>query len=288
LIIVKLQGGLGNQMFQYAAARAISNNNQILFDTNFLTSNTKTTSSFTPRKLELSVFKNIKIQVAYNLTIYILKKSAFVSRYLKSLFFIDAKIISEAENGVFVNLSRGQNATVYLDGYFQNENNFKVIRKQLLHDFKFPLLTDAYKNMESKIRSISNSISIHVRRGDYLKPEVNIYHGTLPPIYYQKAQKRIEERVSCPHYFIFSDDPDWCRSNLLFLANDATIVSETNHAGWEDMYLMSLCQHHIIANSTYSWWGAWLNENPYKIVIAPDKWFATLEADIVPDEWIKI
>ena len=96
----------------------------------------------------------------------------------------------------------------------------------------------------------------------------------------------MEEKIPSPHYYIFSDDPEWCRNNLL--SDNSTIVSSPSDDKWTDMSLMSCCKHHIIANSSYSWWGAWLNKNPGKIVIAPVNWFKSIPAGIVPESWIKI
>ena len=134
-----------------------------------------------------------------------------------------------------------------------------------------------------------NSVSIHVRRGDYLN---GYYYETLGKIcdiaYYQRAIGTIKERVDNPHFYIFSDDPDYVTENLTI--ENATFVNfNRGNDSWQDMYLMSQCKHNIIANSTFSWWGAWLNNNPQKVVVAPSHWFANMDNDeIVLPEWIRL
>ncbi|WP_184544961.1 alpha-1,2-fucosyltransferase [Mucilaginibacter sp. FT3.2] len=288
MIIVKLQGGLGNQMFQYAAARSISGNSPVYFDTAFLNSHTQSTSTFTARNLELSVFNNIPFLEVAKFTKHLLEGKKTIHRYLKRIFLPQGRFIYQTEKNELIDLSKIKSSLVYLDGYFQSEEYLKSISGQLLHDFKFPSLTGESKAIDDKIAAADNAVSIHVRRGDYLKPEINAYHGLLSLSYYQAAQKKVEAQVVRPSYFIFSDDPEWCQANLSFFGDNATIISKTGDNNWEDMYLMSRCRHHIIANSSYSWWGAWLNNNPQKIVIAPNNWFTSVNTDIVPAQWTKI
>ncbi|QEC77929.1 alpha-1,2-fucosyltransferase [Mucilaginibacter ginsenosidivorax] len=287
MIIIKLQGGLGNQMFQYAAARSISGDKPVYFDLNFLSANTTSTSTLTARHFELAIFNNIRFKTANRFMKPLIESRKAIYRYIKRILMPRAVFICQTENNEFINLQEITSATIYLDGYFQNENYFKSIREQLLLDFKFPSLNGAGKKKRA-ILEAQNPVALHVRRGDYLRPEVEAFHGILPLSYYQKAKDKLEMQVSNPHYFVFSDDPEWCRLNFGFLGDNVTIVSETAANTWEDMYLMSLCHHNIIANSSYSWWGAWLNTNPGKVVIAPYNWFVSAKADIVPSNWIKI
>ena len=137
----------------------------------------------------------------------------------------------------------------------------------------------------------TNAVSIHFRRGDYVdQPETNKTHGTCTKEYYQKAVDLMASRIVNPHFFLFSDEPEWIKENF------STAIPSTHVAGYPgfiDMYLMGLCRHNIIANSSFSWWGAWLNINPDKIVIAPTQWFAIDEinnkaVDLVPSNWIRL
>jgi hypothetical protein len=285
MIIVKLQGGLGNQMFQYAAAAGL-NNDKICLDLSFLRKHNKSTPTFTARKFELDLFPNLKVNLVNRLISKTLNSRKIINRIIKKMLFPGLTTISDSTEN---KQTAGQTSSkiIYLDGYFQNENNFKHIRQELLKCFEFPALKGPALIWSKKIKADDNSVSLHVRRSDYLKPDVNAFHGVLPLSYYQNAKSIIAGKITAPQYYIFSDDPEWCAANFSFPDNPVLIIKNTNDA-WEDMCLMSQCKHHIIANSSYSWWAAWLNQNENKIVIAPDKWFVQEQADIVPEEWIKI
>ncbi|MBD1386775.1 alpha-1,2-fucosyltransferase [Mucilaginibacter rigui] len=286
MIIVKLQGGLGNQMFQYAAAAGL-NKGKICLDLSFLRKHNKSTPTFTARKFELAVFPNLKANLVNRLVSKTLDSRKVIHRLIKKMLFPGLTTITDATENKQAAGQRIGHKTIYLDGYFQNENNFKHIRQELLKRFEFPVLKGPALTWSKKIQIDDNSVSIHVRRSDYLKPHVNNFHGVLPLSYYQKAKSIIAGKIKAPQYYIFSDDPEWCAANFSFPDNPALIIKNTSNA-WEDMCLMSQCKHHIIANSSYSWWAAWLNQNENKIVIAPDKWFVQEPADIVPETWIKI
>ncbi|MDQ3108544.1 MAG: alpha-1,2-fucosyltransferase, partial [Bacteroidota bacterium] len=136
-----------------------------------------------------------------------------------------------------------------------------------------------------------NSASIHVRRGDYVHSESsNKYHGTCSIDYYERSAKILADQADVNHFFVFSDDPDWVRANIV-LPYPATFVSHNQgRESYWDLYLMRHCKHHIIANSSFSWWGAWLNPSTEKIVIAPQNWFNDPSAsnnEIIPEGWIK-
>lgn len=178
---------------------------------------------------------------------------------------------------------------IYYTGSWQSEKFFKDISDEIRKDFSFPRVLDK-KNLEivEKIKN-SNSVSIHIRRGDYLEDKA--LNGLASLEYYKSSVKYIGEKVKNPHFFIFSNDIEWCKQNL-DLENCCYIDWNKGKESYRDMQLMSLCKHNIIPNSTFSWWGAWLNNNPEKIVIAPEKWFNDCTnwnySNIVPDEWIKI
>ncbi|RZK39288.1 MAG: alpha-1,2-fucosyltransferase, partial [Pedobacter sp.] len=226
----------------------------------------------------LSAFPNIKCSSAGKLLKYIVKNAILPQ----------SKYIYQSEKNEWVNFEDFKFSFAYLEGYFQSENYFKKIRQQLLLDFQFSHLSVNNQKFIAHIQSQVNSVSIHVRRGDYLKPYVEAFHGLLNLEYYRTAIKEIEKRINNPHYYIFSDDPEWCRNNFSFLSASHTIVSNQTSKDWEDMCLMSNCKHNIIANSSYSWWAAWLNKNQDKLVIAPQKWFTDTTIKIVPKEWITL
>ena len=146
------------------------------------------------------------------------------------------------------------------------------------------------KDLLEQITSDASSVSVHVRRGDYVSNKnAAKFHGLTGVDYYKAVVKEMAKRVKNPKLYIFSDDPEWCKQNLKF--TQLTTYISHNTDGSEDMRLMKACKHNIIANSSFSWWGAWLNENPNKIVIAPKQWFSHSESntkDVIPDSWQKL
>jgi hypothetical protein len=287
MIIVKLMGGLGNQMFQYTAARSLSSSQRIYFDYSFLNNNNTSLEGFTARTFELNVFNNLKINgISSYLLRFLLsknKKYALLKRLLPTKF---KKVIYVNEENFKDTITKfNGHFSYYLDGYFQNPLHFESMRKSLLKEFSFPNTSFSFNELKNEIKQV-NSVSIHIRRGDYLNPNVSDFHGILSLEYYQKAVSIINTKIINPVYFIFSDDPNWCKENLLFI-NEKIIVSG-NQEAWIDMYLMTQCKHQIIANSSFSWWGAWLNQNPDKVVISPKKWFTSIETNIIPKEWISL
>ena len=286
IVIVKLMGGLGNQMFQYAAARALTSG-KIYFDYSFLNNNNISSEGFTARKFELQIFSKLKTKklnsYAKRLLLTTNKKYDLFKLLLPSRL---KKINCITDENLAENLNKKRlNGVLYLDGYFQNPVFFDRLRKSICSEFSFPKLDVKYQEVLNALEN-SNSVAIHIRRGDYLKSKINEHHGILPITYYQDAIGYLSDKLTNPYYFVFSDDPTWCAENLLFLDNKY-IVSD-DHQAWVDMYLMSQCKHHIIANSSFSWWGAWLNKNPDKIVIAPKRWVMETETNIIPEEWISL
>jgi hypothetical protein len=179
-----------------------------------------------------------------------------------------------------------------LDGYWQSERYFADVSDRLRSEFTFKA-SAAGRNAEiaGEIAAV-NAVSLHVRRGDYAtNPAMTAMHGICPIDYYDRAVEFVIERVADPVFFLFSDDPDWVREHLKI--DWAVVVVEHNDSdtGHEDLRLMGLCRHHVIANSTFSWWGAWLNPSPEKIVVAPKRWFAEDSidtSDLLPADWVTL
>jgi len=276
MIISKISGGLGNQMFQYAIAKsiAIKNNDKFSLDISFYPKQTL-------RKYELSLFKiEENLQNAENIFEKIKRKLGFISKE----YFIE-KEIATFDKDVF---RYGNN--IILDGYWQNENYFKDIRVEILKDF-IPKnsISDESKGYLSLIASLM-SVSLHIRRGDYVQDSTtNVNHGICGIEYYKEAIQYFENKFTNITFFIFSDDIAWCKENFEFIDNKVFIDNTKNAI--EDLELMKNCKHNIIANSTFSWWGAWLNSHKDKIVIAPKQWFAKKEwqdENIACDNWVKI
>ncbi|NHA04940.1 alpha-1,2-fucosyltransferase [Mucilaginibacter sp. HC2] len=292
MIISKLQGGLGNQMFQYAAARNLSPNKPVYLDLSFLEKHTISTDSFTPREFGLSIFKNIAASTISKLRSNVILNPTLFNRLLKKVLFPNIHIVHENNQQINLDQNIIDRKVIYLDGYFQHEDYFKNIRSQLLKEFTFPALMGEAKSYADTISQLPNSVSIHVRRADYLKAAIAAYHGVLPLSYYKNAVELIHKSISNAHYFIFSDDTAWCRNNFDFLSDTATII-DINNQDWMDMALMSNCKHHIIANSSFSWWAAWLNPSTNKMVIAPRNWYAHQEKTdgnhhLIPKDWIRV
>jgi len=177
------------------------------------------------------------------------------------------------------------------DGFWQNAKYFKNIEKEIREEFTLRKpLDEKFANISRQIENIP-SVSIHIRRGDYVNdPKTKAVHNVCDLDYYNKAIDIIKTNVNNPTFFVFSDDIDWVSKNLEI--NSPTFwVSNLKSKDYEELILMSKCKHNIIANSSFSWWGAWLNQNPDKIVIAPKQWLINKtadELDILPPRWIKI
>jgi hypothetical protein len=180
---------------------------------------------------------------------------------------------------------------VYLDGYWQTEKYFREIENVIRREFSFKAEPNSQNaEMANGIRHV-NAVAVHVRRGDYVHdPHTNQLHGTCPLEYYREAARLIASQASKPHFFVFSDEPDWVTVNL-DLEWPTTFVSQNNlENGYEDLRLMALCQHHIIANSSFSWWGAWL-ANSGGIIVAPKKWSNSADPDtrdLIPNGWVRL
>jgi len=177
----------------------------------------------------------------------------------------------------------------YLVGHWQSEKYFLQKAAQIRSDFAFRSAPEGHNaELARQIDSV-NAVSVHVRRGDYAdNPQTNATHGLCSLEYYQAAIQYVAGRTGYPHLFIFSDDVEWSRKNLKFTFPCHYVDHNRGAESYNDMRLMSLCQHHIIANSSFSWWGAWLDPKPTKIVVVPLKWFARKSdtTDLIPGGWI--
>lgn len=295
--IVKLNGGLGNQMFQYAFALALAKrfNTKVTLDMSWF-DDVKTHTNVTPRVFELDVF-NIDYDVATKEDLGKMVSSNSGSLLQKALWklfkikkFKPQKNVLTQRFGYSYdkNFLQSEDYTFYA-GYFQNEKYFKHVREELLKNFTSEIeLDEKNKMMLDKIET-TNSVSIHVRRGDYVTLEcAKNFHGTCALGYYENAIKHIAQKIENPHFFLFSDDIDWVIKNLK-IEYPVTVVDFNQGKGWLDLNLMKNCKHNITANSSFSWWGAWLNNNPNKIVVSPKQWTTLKQkCDVTPKEWVKL
>lgn len=292
MIIIQLIGGLGNQMFQYALGRAIS----IKINTPFALDISKY-YDYPLRTYKLSSF-NIVENIVNKDQVNTIKSGlmSYTKRKLKSLHIIPyykLNYIIEEFNKYYTydpNMFKiGKN--VYIEGYWQSEKYFKEIKSIIQNDFKLKTNLSYIDRNTLKLINNSDSISIHIRRGDYVSnPIVNQVHGTCSLDYYYDAIDHITRKIDNPHFFIFSDDIEWVKNNFSINFPNC-FVSGKGNEDYIDLTIMKNCKHHIIANSSFSWWGAWLSENPEKIVCAPKRWVNNRKIilnDLLPNEWIRV
>jgi len=286
MIITRIIGGLGNQMFQYAIARAMAERNQ---------DNFKLDISFYPkqtlRKYELNLF-NIQEDIATKEECIAFRgKEDFlfkVKQRLKLPLNRPKTYVKEIKNPIFDEKIYSIKSDVFLDGFWQNEQYFKEIREILIKEFtpKNSISQEAIKYLKNIENT--NSISLHVRRGDYINDKhTNSVHGVCGIDYYKRAIAYMNRYIDKPVFYIFSDDIDWCKENFDFIENK--IFIDNTKSAFDDLELMKNCKHNIIANSTFSWWGAWLNQNYKKIVVVPTIWWSLKpKLHIATDQWVKL
>lgn len=287
MIIANLKGGIGNQLFQYALGRhlSIKNKAELKLDISGLDRAEKVGNIY--RTFDLYSF-NItapianedeikKLKYPYGRLSKIWRTFSFKVLRKHNLLF-DPKILTLPDN-------------TYLDGYWQSPKFFENIREVLIKDLTLANPpSPAAETYHTKIQN-TNSVSLHVRRGDYIKnPVVLKEFGICSNDYYTKAVKHILNSVNDPVFFVFSDDVDWVKENIS-LPDSTVYVQDPNLSAVEELILMSKCKHNIIANSSFSWWGAWLSSNnTSRVVIAPTPWFdhTPYDKDLIPKSWIQI
>lgn len=280
-ITINIYGGLGNQMFQYAAGRALSLHHQVPLYLNI--------EWFSQKQLP-TVMRSYQLGFFENITAPIQKQSSFpcsgIIRRIKQSFSF-SHTIQEPHFSYWPEFFKLTPPTI-LNGYWQCEKYFKNCQKEILHDFTFPMLPKKAEQLSKDIAKTPESVSVHIRRGDYISnPQTQAFHGNLHHEYYNKALEAIKYTCGNSKLFIFSDDPQWARQNFDCCGHDAVIVDLNFPAApHHDMHLMSLCKHHIIANSSFSWWGAWLGSSR-GLTIAPRKWFAQKAFDEYKDIYCK-
>lgn len=295
MIIARLIGGLGNQMFQYAVGRraACVNNTILKLDI----TGYEEQEEMTPREYQLNIFniqenfaspeeitklktsfKNINIKYFRKIYRYIFLRQRR-SRVREKQFNFDPNILKVPDN-------------VYLEGFWASEKYFQDIEYIIRQEFTFKKKPDGINKKIVKQIEESQSISIHIRRGDYVfDKKTSDYHGACGFDYYSMAAETVVKKITNPHFFIFSDDPEWVKEKFHLKYQNTIIDNNILQKDYEDLRLMSLCEHNIIANSSFSWWGAWLNRNSDKIVITPKKWFADSSIDtndLIPQGWIRL
>ena len=291
MVIAKLIGGLGNQMFQYAFGYCLAKRNNSIFKLD--------TSKFSDYKLHKFSLDHLNINSNFA-TVSEIKKMQNYSNSpiakLRNLFSLSSNHLNShhitEKSFNFDKEISNLKGNYYLDGYWQTEKYFLDYQDLIRNEFKVKSDPDDINKKFINQITNSNSVSIHIRHGDYLiNSKTKTVHGVLPLSYYNQAIAIIKNKVTNPVFFVFSDDIEWAKQNL---NKDVPIFfMDHNNAdkNYEDLRLMSLCKYNIIANSSFSWWGAWLNDNPNKIVIVPQQWFGDSSKninDLIPKNWLKI
>jgi len=282
--VIFIFNGLGNQMSQYSFYTQKKHINKSTY--------------FIPlcndhNGLELDRVFNIdcKMKFVHKLLYFLFRllltdRNSFIVKPIQKLLGkLNCKVVHENFDYKFKKeyLVKSRGITFYYGGW-HSEMFFVSVKKELQRLFVFNIPDDERNKYYSKDIASTNSVSIHVRRGDFLNAaNINLFGDVC-----NKEFDLISSKVAEPHFFVFSNDMEWVKSNLK-IDNVTYITCNTGKNSWKDMYLMSLCKYNIVANSTFSWWGAWLNNNPQKIVIAPNRFLKSdTETDVYPHSWMKI
>ena len=278
MVIAKLSGGLGNQMFQYACAIAVAEHLECecKFDLDWFDSSTLHNGLEIHKvfgvELPRATLLDTKAVLGWKYPIIMALGSRVLSE--KISFLTKQLILTEHAFSGFFEKKAGKECDVYMAGYWQSEDYFLGQKSKIQSAFKFKVNADVeqYKNT---ILNSRHTVSMHIRRGDYVThKKSNDLLGVCSVDYYRQAAADIEKRVGeKPTYFVFSDDLKWAQEQFGFLEQVVFVSGNEGANSYLDMYLMSLCEHHIIANSSFSWWGAWLSSSNTKMVYAPTPWF---------------
>lgn len=287
-IVVKLSGGLGNQLFQYAVGRslAIRNQRNLRLDRRFLDGANNATYGLHQFNIDASLsgiedgIKRPPLKRDHKIAYYLWRHLRLApKRFVERNLSFEPRLLEPISN-------------IYLEGYWQSERYFSDIAETIRNDLKI-ITTPSQQNAEvlEKIYA-SPAVSLHVRRGDYLHPVTQAVHGSCKTSYYLNAVRLIAEKTKVePVVYAFSDEPEWVRENLRLPFETHVVSHNGPDKNYEDLRLMSACRHHVIANSSFSWWGAWLNASTSKVVVAPIRWFADpslSNPDIVPTSWQRL
>ncbi len=291
MITIRIKGGIGNQLFQYAAGYSLAKRlgQDLDLDTSFFLNQTLREYRLDKMNIENGSIANDK---DYSWIVSV-SRNRYVNRLLRMLKKSDLnagagwKILIEAEPAIKDTFFSISGQKIFVDGYYQSVKYFEKNRQDLLRQFTPNYLEEAqFKEMLHRIKTC-NSVAVHVRRGDFIKAQhYNAKHYLLDEEYYIEAIKYIEKKIEAPQFFWFSDDIEWVKSNFGKKENFNYVSLSTTNPDIDEIMLMKESNSIITANSTFSWWGAWLNENDNSIKIVPSKNYGS--DGMIPDSWIKI
>lgn len=279
MILVRVKGGLGNQLFQYALARRLCSENKAVVKLDI-----SDYAGGSARAYALDRFRTVQ-EIATPAEVKAVRyRLGMASELLRK---VNRRVLKRTHLGFEPRILAAR-GNAYLDGYWQDQRYFLPIRQALCRELTLQEpLGPAAAEVEQAIRAQPDSVSLHIRRGDYLALSS---YAVCSPSYYLTAIARLGPQLKQPAFFVFSDDIAWAKENLS-CAHPLFFVSRPEIADYEEFALMGQCRHHIIANSTFSWWAAWLNQSPDKCVIAPGRWLAQDTAEslrIVPPDWTRL
>jgi hypothetical protein len=266
VVVTGLVGGLGNQMFQYAAARAVTlrTGATLALDLSWFPTQSKQQFGLAAFPIRATVLDPTQPLPGETRRLPVVKERGF---------HFQPALLTAAPS-------------CYLEGYWQSERYFEAVADDIRREFWIdpPPEVDLFRPTDQQ-----TAVSVHVRRGDYVaEPETRAYHGTCSLEYYARAMDLVRRLVPGARFFLFSDDPAWVQANLG--GADTVVVSELHSPAHRDLLLMAQCRHHVLANSSFSWWGAWLSQ-PGGVTVAPRPWFLTPEnntKDLLPPAWLSI
>ena len=288
-VFVELLGGLGNQMFQYAAARAVSMrcNAPLVLDVSWLSSETQRQFALAPFRIRAEIVESGR-RSQWNVALWRFAQRLnrrFGTRKRRAPVYRERSF--RYDGGVQL-----LQAPVYMYGYFQSEEYFVDCRGVIFDDFQIADPPRAESQTLLDRITASEAVCMHIRRGDYVTDAaVNAFHGVCSIDYYHRGLQVVANNLTRPECFVFSDDPAWARENLKLNVPTTIVDIHGPHEAHEDLRLMAACHSYVIANSSMSWWGAWLGRRAGKRVVAPRQWFRTTSRDtrdLIPDDWVRL
>lgn len=284
MIISRIIGGLGNQLFQYAAGKALAQqqHTELLLDVTAF-------DEYKLRNFDLSAF-HTELNFASKEQVNSFIKRSIAGKIRDNIFPMAFRKVYKEKQFHFQSRFFHAPSHIYLQGYWQSEKYFLPVAATIRKEFT--VKEEYTRNVSALAKQLISlpSVSVHIRRGDYKNPSTVEIHGVLDAGYYNKAIQLISQKIPGACFYFFSDDMNWVKENLP-VENAVYVSGVSSQTHIEDFYLMSQCKHNIIANSSFSWWAAWLNNNPGKIVIAPKNWFnkgPKDTQDLVPESWLRI
>ena len=283
MIIVRLKGGVGNQLFQYALGGALQKHYGVPVSYDISKYKNDPLRKFELHALDPNIAEEGSIRAFFSPSLMERIKGKLKAKQGNEIIKEQPKQEWRFNGDIFKMNGR----SLYLDGYWQSPRYFELFQTDLRKQFAQLIIPEQSTMGDNYV----NSVAIHVRRGDYVNSNLTSeIYSALPLAYYQSAINLMEASNRNLKFYLFSDDLSWCREHF---KNVNVSFMENSDSPLFDLALMSRMEHHIIANSTFSWWAAWLNENPSKIVVAPKQWFKDSNMnesakELIPESWIRV